>query len=395
MNVSGEPLLSPALLVSSLLPPWRSASLALPHSDVRLFNLGRHALAAAVESLPPGPVLVPAFICREAVDGIRAAGRDVRFYSLGPDMNPVWASIDASPEGRVPVAGIATGPSDKRGARSRTSPAAAMVLVHYFGVPADAARARRWCDERGITLIEDCAHSFLSAVGGRPVGSEGDFAVFSFRKQLPVSGGAALVINAHPGSSTMRLRSGRSGVCPVPAVREVAAWAVFSSGSGRLRRWLAPSLSDESMRIGTPPDRAQGIDLFARRIVAKLASRSGEIAVKRRANYKRLEGEFHDLPRLAPLFANLPNGAVPWGLPLKVAGGGAARDELLLVLLHEGIGAWKWPDLPEEVTQGGFPAALMLARETLVLPVHQNLSQRHVQHIADTVSGWALSSGEG
>ena len=420
MNVSGEPLLSPALLALSLIPPWQSASLALPHADVRLFRLGRDALTVAVETLPPGPVLVPAFICREAVEGVRATGREVRFYSLGPDMSPDWASVGDAIAGATQEAETGTGPFDKLRARSLITQAdnagdasdnpAALVLVHYFGMPADAATARRWCDERGVALIEDCAHSFLSVAGGRPVGSDGDFAIFSFRKQMPVASGAALVVNAHRGPSALRLRSGQAGsgraispsnparrdsglagICPVPALREVAAWAVFASGSGMLRRWLAPSLSDERGLRSAPPGRAPGMDLFSRRIVAMLSSKSGEISATRRANYMRLEGEVRVLPRLAPLFGGLPDGAVPWGLPVRVEGGGVVRDELLSVLLDEGIGAWTWPDLPEDVTQRGFPDAVMLAGETLVLPVHQGLSPRHVQHVADTVSGWALS----
>jgi dTDP-4-amino-4,6-dideoxygalactose transaminase len=300
----------------------------------------------------------------------------------------------------------------------------ALLLVHYFGVPADAAAARKWCDERGMALIEDCAQSFLSTVNGAPIGSSGDFAVYSFRKQLPVASGAALAVNgrrapqdsealkevpltrarrrAPVSPSTVlrdpqdggsgrrrRERGGRAGL--IPALREVAAWAVFASGSGRLRRWLAPSLSDERGLRAAAPGRASGADWVTRRVIARLSKKFDEIAERRRSNYLLLQRELSGLPRVKPVFRALIEGAVPWGCPLRVEGGQPARDELLAVLLHEGIGAWPWPDLPAEVTEAEHPEAWRLAHETVVLPVHQGLNAAQVEYVADTVSGWALS----
>ena len=299
-------------------------------------------------------------------------------------------------------------PSPARGEGGRP---AALLLVHYFGVPADVSAARRWCDERGVALIEDCAHSFLSTADGERVGSSGDFAVFSFRKQLPVASGAALVVNGRrtferPGtgihvpltstpstSSGQRLSRRERGVRAglVPALRELGAWALFTSGSGRLRRWLAPSLSDERRLRAAAPGRAPVMDWVTRRVIARLSKKVDAIAERRRSNYLLLQRELGGAGRLMPVFACLPDGAVPWGFPLRVTGGRERRDELLFVLLAEGIGAWAWPELPAEVTESDFPEELRLASETIGLPVHQGLSARHMQHVADTVSAWALS----
>jgi hypothetical protein len=70
----------------------------------------------------------------------------------------------------------------------------AIVAIHEFGYPHpqldELFRAAR---ERGIPLIEDCAHSLDSTVDETPLGSFGDFAIFSLPKVLPVRSGGIVV----------------------------------------------------------------------------------------------------------------------------------------------------------------------------------------------------------
>ena len=378
MNISGEPLLPPWALLSALVPPYRHPADALPQRDyaerdwrdrVSLFRLGRDALAAGVATLPAGPVLAPAFICREALDGLAASGRQVALYRLAPELEPDWAHLGTLADN---AAGVRP---------------AALLLVHYFGIPADVRRAAAWCRERGVALIEDCAHSFLSRVAGRPVGTFGDMAVFSFRKQLPVDSGAALLMNAPRKAAPGR----RGGIGMWAALRESAAWCVFASGSARLRRSLAAALLDEHPAPAAAPGNARSMDLATRRVIARLAPRFSHIAARRRENYAALAGRLQN-PGAAVMVPSLPDGAAPWGLPLKMRNASDATA-LEAVLLSEGIGAWRWPDLPPEVTSETFPFEHGLAQQTVLLPVHQGLSQRHMEFIADTVTAWGLVGG--
>lgn len=50
----------------------------------------------------------------------------------------------------------------------------ALYLVDYLSLPQDARRCRRWCDDRGLMLIEDAAQAWLASLGGHPVGTFGD-----------------------------------------------------------------------------------------------------------------------------------------------------------------------------------------------------------------------------
>jgi perosamine synthetase len=56
----------------------------------------------------------------------------------------------------------------------------AIIPVHLFGVPADMDALRALAKERGLFLLEDAAEAHGAKIGGRPVGSLGDAATFSF-----------------------------------------------------------------------------------------------------------------------------------------------------------------------------------------------------------------------
>ena len=56
----------------------------------------------------------------------------------------------------------------------------AVFMPHSLGVPFDAPAVRAFCDEHHLWLVEDCCDAIGSTVAGKPVGSFGDLATFSF-----------------------------------------------------------------------------------------------------------------------------------------------------------------------------------------------------------------------
>lgn len=56
------------------------------------------------------------------------------------------------------------------------------VCYHQYGFPQDMDRVCGIAQDRGMVLIEDCAHAADSRYKGTPVGSFGQFAMFSFSK---------------------------------------------------------------------------------------------------------------------------------------------------------------------------------------------------------------------
>ncbi|MGH2982051.1 MAG: DegT/DnrJ/EryC1/StrS family aminotransferase, partial [Solirubrobacterales bacterium] len=94
-------------------------------------------------------MLVPAYHHGSDVGALVEAGLRCRFYDAGERLEPDPAEL----EGLL-------------GGRTR-----ALYLIHHLGFAQDAPRWRRWCDERGLLLIEDAAMAWPAELDGRPLGS--------------------------------------------------------------------------------------------------------------------------------------------------------------------------------------------------------------------------------
>lgn len=103
---------------------------------------------------------------------------------------PVFADVDPLTYNLDP-AGI------ERRLTSRTK---AIVPVHLFGQPADMDAIRAIADAHGLVVIEDACQAFGSTYRGRPAGSLGDAACFSFfpTKNLGTMGDGGLVTTSDP-----------------------------------------------------------------------------------------------------------------------------------------------------------------------------------------------------
>lgn len=73
----------------------------------------------------------------------------------------------------------------------------AIIPVHQFGQPADMSALRRIAERHGLRLVEDAAQAHGAAWEGRPAGSLGDVAAFSFQsaKNLACGEGGMLTTN--------------------------------------------------------------------------------------------------------------------------------------------------------------------------------------------------------
>jgi dTDP-4-amino-4,6-dideoxygalactose transaminase len=73
----------------------------------------------------------------------------------------------------------------------------AIIVVHYAGVGADLTELAKVCKDRGVLLVEDAAHCIHAWRDGKPLGSFGAMATFSFHetKNIQCGEGGALVIN--------------------------------------------------------------------------------------------------------------------------------------------------------------------------------------------------------
>lgn len=82
----------------------------------------------------------------------------------------------------------------------------ALLPVHFGGQPADLERLREICARNDLILIEDAAHAVGTEHRGRPVGGDGNPAVFSFHAIKNLTTGEGGMITAGDEELLRRLR---------------------------------------------------------------------------------------------------------------------------------------------------------------------------------------------
>ena len=83
-------------------------------------------------------------------------------------------------------------PQDLR--RKITPHSKAVLLVHMSGAPGRVEQTVAVARQHGLKVVEDCAQSIGASIGGRPTGSFGDIAVFSFQLNKNITSGEGGVI---------------------------------------------------------------------------------------------------------------------------------------------------------------------------------------------------------
>jgi len=158
---------------------------------------GTAALHLACEVLGLGPgdeVLCPAFTFVASANAILYTGA-----------RPVFVDLQGPHDLNLSVADAAA----KVTARTR-----AIMSVHYGGYPADLDGLQGLARDRGLRIIEDCAHApgavYQSREGPRLVGTLGDLGCFSFfaNKNLTTGEGGLVITNGDELAG--RIRTARS-----------------------------------------------------------------------------------------------------------------------------------------------------------------------------------------
>jgi dTDP-4-amino-4,6-dideoxygalactose transaminase len=115
---------------------------------------------------------------------------------------PVFADIDPA---RLTI--------DPAAVTAAIGPRTAAVLpVHLYGQPADMVEIARIASARGLAIVEDCCQAHLATCAGRPVGSFGAAAAYSFypTKNLGAVGDGGAITTDEPALAE-RLRRLRNG----------------------------------------------------------------------------------------------------------------------------------------------------------------------------------------
>jgi CDP-6-deoxy-D-xylo-4-hexulose-3-dehydrase len=275
------------------------------------------ALAASLSHLherplkPGDEVITPAVAFATTVNpiyqlGLTPAYVDVELDTLNPSLERISEAI---------------------GPRTR-----AIMAAHCLGNPFDAAGVERLCAEHDLVLIEDCCDALGSTLGGRPVGSFGAAATYSFYPAHHMTmgeGGAVTTDDATWARALNSLREwGRDCWCP-PGVND-ACGRRFDGRFGTL-----PEGYDHKYVFSHLGFNFKITDMQAALGLAQIDRLDGFHTARRR-NFDRLNSALSPLAERVILPSTLPGAEPSWfGYPFTLREGDAAERRRLQLFLQE------------------------------------------------------------
>ena len=359
-----------------LIRPANRAEACFPFNTAGLeFFRARNAiyyLTLALKSLRPRlSVLAPDYHSGNEVLALRAAGATVHFYPIGRDMQPDLDAVERLCERHNPDV---------------------LYVIHYLGWPQPMAALSALCRRRTMLLIEDCALSLLSEPGGRALGTHGDWAVFCLYKTLPVPNGALLVQNTMPLDTLDRLNLRPAGTASVLGrvaelvVQRLRARANAIGGTLQTaKRVVGRALGAADLNranVGDIGFSKTDVDLRMSAASQRLLKRFDFNKIRRRRvdNYQTL-GQSLD-GTVTRLHARLDDGVCPLFYPILVDDKASAAR----ALGRHGVQALEFWNYGADDVARETADVRYLRSHVLALPVHQDLSTRHLHHMADCVA---------
>jgi perosamine synthetase len=335
-----------------------------------LVTRGAVAIELALRDAGIGPgaeVLVPAFHCPSMVAPVRASGAAPVFYGIDEDLGIEPQALEA----RVT-------------ARTR-----ALLAPHFFARTQDFTGLRRLCDAHRLVLIEDCAHAFFGAPLGRPVGSQGHYAVASPRKFFALAEGG-LLTSAQRDLRGLKLRRPSAS----RSVRLLFDSVDVAVASGRLAA-IAPAIrAIKAARRSTrrEPVANDGAEQLSQHIAAgRPAAEHAAWATsallrqlmtdratsRRREHFERTVTRLAGAAGLELLFTELPQDSVPYMVPVVLSN----PRRQFTALKERGVPVWRW-----EYSERGICAVTDRYAEALVqVPCHQSLTAAEIDWMVATL----------
>ncbi len=329
----------------------RALPFPLDQPSCVLFSKARHGLWHGLRALGignGGAILVPAYHHGSEIQAAIAAGLRCIFYDATDKLAPDAGRLDDLLEPAV----------------------RALHITHYFGFPQNSKLWRRWCDERGLLLVEDAAQAWLAQRDGEAVGAYGDLSIFCLYKMFGLPDGGAVLCRAPVEAPAGRRPAGGSAL-----VRRHLAWMAQLGGWAMHRDGPSDYDAAADFDLGDPRTPTSSATAM---VLPRLDWPTA--AAARRARYEDL------LEALRPLvpaaFHFVPAGASPFLLPVSVPNKAELLRKLAAKRLHA-LDIWSVPH--PSMDQAAFPVAQRLRRHLIGLPVHQELRPAHVRRIVDVV----------
>lgn len=361
----------------------------LDGASVSAVGSGRLALVLVLEALgvrPPATVILAAYNASCVPNILQAAGFKLWFVDIREDT----LHMDAAALPSAPPPG-----------------AEALIITHIEGSPAPVGALRAWADKHGLVVVEDAAHALGARLGGRPVGSLGDGAIFSLGRGKHLNtlgGGLAVVRDVRAGE---RLRALAERLPPPPAsalLKQVllegaietgtapALFGAFAMPAMRLARRfgrdpMTALFEDDKSAMAAIPEPMQRrlSNLQARFGIEALPAFTASLA-RRREHAEGLRARLGDaLPLQKPVDTAEP----AW---LELTALVDDRDGFQAALLARGVDTQRtWMDACDAlpafagVASPPCPVARSVAGRAVYLPTYASLTDAQREALATTV----------
>ncbi len=362
----------PGLTLSDLIRAGHGDMLPYPfcapmQSAFCVARSGIYHLFRALRLQPGEIVLMPDYHSGNEVAAVRAAGAEIAFYPMLRNLEPDRAKLAQMAASRPKI----------------------IYVIHYLGWPQPISWIKELARESGAIVIEDCALSLLSEFEGTPLGATGDYSVFCVYKTLPVPNGGLLVQNniSLPGIRDLKTEPcplmtsiGRTAELSFEALR--SKWNRTGQSLFALKQAIGTRLRSADIRnvpvgdIGWNIANVNvGMSSLGRRIIR--ATDHAAVVTKRRENFLALRTKLHG--RVMMLREDLVPGVCPLFFPILI------RDKYktAAALRERGIQAVEFWNDPVKDDIG--PAARYLRAHVLELPIHQGVTQKQLDYIAQEV----------
>ena len=300
-------------------------------------NSGTSALHLALIAMGVGQgdeVIVPSFTFAASANSVRLAGAE-----------PVFVDIDSDTFCVDPTAVEA----------AITDRTKAVMPVHLYGHPADMSALGELAGRNGIAVIEDAAQAHAASWQGRPVGTFGSTACFSFYPTKNMTSGEGGMVTTGNAETARMLRLLRNQGMEKRYENEVVGFNT--------------RMTDLHAAIG----RVQ---------LTKLASWTEQ----RQANARFLDAHLEGV--VVPPVAD---GALHVYHQYTIRVVDTDRDAFAQRLQEQGVGSGVYYPTPTHRLPSfgldlDLPETARAAREVLSLPVHPALSQGDLERIVDVVN---------
>jgi dTDP-4-amino-4,6-dideoxygalactose transaminase len=310
---------------------------------------GLFQVFAALELGPGDEVVLPTVSFIGAAHAVASTGATCALTDVDPvTLNPTLEQVE----------------------RAITPATKAILLLHFGGLPGQAAEIAALAERRSLTLVEDAAVGLGSSTDGYPCGILGDFGVWSFdpAKLLTTGDGGMVWGRDHERIAQLR-RNVKLGLGPTGFRRR-----------GESRRWweIEPTTAG---RRGAMNSIAAAIGLAQLDRLPRFLRCRDEIA----AAYDHA---------LAPLpwltLQHWPEAAARSFYWIQVEAG--VRDRLASHMLANGVYTtykyWPLHRTRLYASSSSFPEADKAAKTTLLLPMHHGLDDSDVTQVITAVKAF-------